>query len=229
MRFIFTRALVLLLGLAMLMVATGYAMLRSDPAHWRLQQQWRSSTPRAERAAMAEQLQRHVVNGLLSLGDTDTAAARFRIPLDQANAWLELHLPGWLEHQGIALPREFSWPMLAPRAGGIVLAFRVDVPDLHQVVSVELRPRVLREGVVVLGVSHVQAGKLPLPMEALLAALRRGATDPQKQRDIEAFSAALRGGEIPARWRHSATRDALLSSVEVGPEAVEVVVVTRSR
>lgn len=85
----------------------------------------------------------------------------------QVNAWLASDLPR--QFPGL-LPPAFEAPRLAFRPDAIYLGCRVNVGQLHAVVSLKLIPQLSQQAnTLVVRVAGVKAGSLPMPLDQILA------------------------------------------------------------
>ncbi|MEM9753388.1 MAG: hypothetical protein AAF916_08380 [Planctomycetota bacterium] len=200
--------------------------------------------PEPERLELARQIEMRLpgqVSGRIEPG-TDgrrTLVATF----EELNAWLNLRLEPYLKNQGIDWPQGVGAVLVAERAGELVLAADVDLPQLRQIVSVsfELIDLSPTDGSTEPGseadaapesedgphwairVSGVKAGNVPLPRGQLAELIRdqlgsAGGEAPEEGAVAELLDALENDRAVPIpSLRVDAVRRAAVTDLAVTP------------
>lgn len=153
----------------------GFVLSRSAPAWWRTVD---ASDPGT--AQLADDLEQAVGRQLTLVrqpaGDLDpdgpwrSAVWKTAIPSEDANAWLNINLPSWLESD----PQLPNWPAdihtLQVRFAERVIQVGVEVRqgDRSVYLSASLQPIIDDAGSLWLQATSVQVGRLPIPAELML-------------------------------------------------------------
>ena len=119
---------------------------------------------------------------------------------DQANAWLAARLPMWLANQGVDQQVLDAIPQVMAQVteGRVELAAELRLNGTTQIIRLAYRPRPPTgtpgvEGEPIhLDLDGVYAGRLPVPMDALIAQLRQHIGE----RDADETAAAVRSIEL---------------------------------
>lgn len=141
------------------------------PAYWQRHDQF-MQMPAAEVTALADQLESRMVRQVSQTGrngDTTTIVIGF----DEANAWLMMNLGAWARHQQISIPEPLSDMMVALEGGRPVIGFALATPEVEQVFSIAFDVRMLASGQAAIQIAGVRAGRLPIPISAVLEHLRK--------------------------------------------------------
>ena len=194
----------LLAGLVVLMLA-GWAMVRGSPTWWR---QVDPSDPRT--IAWAEAVHRAVGQHLTerrtadpSRNPDDPDAPRWqsepwsvRLEPHDANAWLNVELPRWLNASGDghAWPNAFSQLQVEFREDQLFIGVRVEADGRSQVLSASLRPEVRADGSLWVPADWVHIGRLPIPAPWVLGEAEQRLPDlvPDELRRLPETRAMLR-------------------------------------
>lgn len=189
---------------AVVLTLAGWAMVRGSPPWWR-----QIDTDDARTIEWAEAVHRAVGQHLTERRDGDVAergpgeprwqSEPWRValrPMD-ANAWLNIELPRWLEASGEAAgfgPGGFSQLQVEFRDGLVHVGVRVETEGRLQVLSATLRPRVADDGALWVPADWVHVGRLPVPAGWVLdeAEARLSDVVPDEVRDLPEMRAMLR-------------------------------------
>ena len=185
--------------------------------HDRLQQMSAETLDR-----MAEQIERRTLREVSQIGrvggDGDTATVEF--PFDQTNAWLMVRMKDWALHQSVSLPKPLGDLVVASDGDKPVVAFELKTEEVDQVFSIGFDVRLPAPGKVTASIDSVHAGRLPIPVGAVLEHLRKSVP-----RDaIEPMAKLLAGETFDAVFDHPGHEGKRLRVVgfEVKPDAVAV-------
>ena len=152
----------------------GVVQWQRVPAYWEARAQVVQNPVAADSAA--SDLERRLVRQVSQIGrDADTATATETITIDfyQANAWLKMKLKAWALHQDITIPAPLKDIIIALEGDQLVVGFALETPEIEQVFSVNFDVRILPSGEAVVEVTGVRAGRLPIPISAVLKHLRK--------------------------------------------------------
>lgn len=220
-RKIVIRTLACLLCLLIVGVVAVIWLLRSEPRHWKEHRAAIEATPMPQRAEQAEQVQQHVFNTLSSLSELPDGTVTLHVPINQANAWLDLKLPGWLANQNVQMPQGIRSPMVAIDGSNLVFAFEMEAQGASQIVSIAMEPRVPAPGQIALELKSVKGGRLNLPAGFVTGKLREAAG--ANRAELERLASMLDGQPIDATGQIAPNRTCTLVGLTVGPEAVDVI------
>jgi hypothetical protein len=104
---------------------------------------------------------------------------KIRIDSSEANAWLNVRLPMWLNNQ----QEKFHWPrnmsdlQVDFADQQITVGARVRSGDRHQVLTATLEPRLEKDGQLWLPASWVNLGRLAVPASWVLERAKSGAAE----------------------------------------------------
>lgn len=101
-----------------------------------------------------------IANGVETLLVDDVRT--ISVSLEELNAWITVKLDEWLAHQGNALPKEVTEPMVAIEDETLILAFRYAYANLNLLVSFDCEVRLLKDHEAQVKVTRVCSGELPL-------------------------------------------------------------------
>ena len=174
--------------------AAGYWLWATEPTHWTENQAFLKQHSKQQLADKAERLEKRMAdelsllsvaasqqqralraskqaNGHAATTSSDAALKpamkTIKVSIDEANAWLNQRLEGWLINQGHSLPDDISEPMISSHDGKLVAAFRYSHPEITQVVSMYFDINVAPDGMAELKLQSVTGGNLPLPMQQI--------------------------------------------------------------
>lgn len=224
MRFLLTRIIVFILGLAVVAAVVVYALLSAEPDHWKQNLHFRDITPRAQREALAESVQQRVFNALASLSDGRQQQVTIRVSVDEANAWLETRLPGWLTNQNIAMPDAIGDPMIAVSDDRLVTAFEYRSQQVNQIVSMTFDAKVVAPGQARLRLFNIRAGRLALPLQTLLDELRSRGGDDQRLNEL---TSVCEGEPFDANWTSQDGAVCQLVGLDLHDDAVDLTFAAR--
>lgn len=164
-------ALLVLIGLGTLAALGAYQLSLSAPA-W-----WRTVDPAdPETVALAERTEQAVASALhrkRELGEPWTLA----ISAPQANAWMNVMLPRWLENRDVERPAWTSEVQLHFEDGLVAAGAMVaDAAGRERYVTLEAEPIVDRAGAVWLRPDGATVGRLRAPLRWTFDELERRAT-----------------------------------------------------
>lgn len=121
---------------------------------------------------MAKQIENRMLSEVSQIGrngDTTTIV----VPFEDVNAWLMVKLDDWAANQEIAIPKPLGDFVVASESDKPVIAFALETEELSQVFSVAFDVRLPAPGKLVVQIDSVHAGRLPIPVQAVLEHLRK--------------------------------------------------------
>jgi len=121
---------------------------------------------------MADTIESRLLREVSHIG-RESNTARIVIPFDQANAWLLLRLEEWARHQDVLIPAPLGDRMVAGDDGQLVIAFAIRTEEIDQVFRAAFDVELLEPGKLTLKVASVHAGRLPIPIGAMVKHLRK--------------------------------------------------------
>jgi hypothetical protein len=152
-----------------LTLLVAFSMLRAAPAWWR-------SVDRLDHATieLAKQVENAVINRMSENRQASTLDARgvnaselwsFDLTPAQANAWLNVRLPAWVDNRGetFTWPDEISELQVDFDDTGIRIGARVKAAGRHHVLSATLKPAIEPSGELWLPAKSVSLGRLEIP------------------------------------------------------------------
>jgi hypothetical protein len=118
------------------------------------------------------------------------------IDQQRINEWLATRLDDWAVNQDAEIPDWLKDPMVAIEPDRLIIAARIDAPDLKKVISFEYVP-VRPEGseVMELKLDVVRGGKLPLGFDTVMDRAR-ARIDAQRLEDFDELRRRLRGQKL---------------------------------
>ncbi len=179
-RFGFSGILIVTFGLLCITVTTLYVMWTSLPEYWERNRTYLGSRTPEELETIAVNFQNTFLNELNDpygfVASSEESHPRRSIPVryDQVNAWLSQALPKWLANQNISLPPWLGGFMLSSESGNLVTAFRVQLPQFDQVVSLVISPSFRADGRLDLRIESIRAGIMPIPRKLLVHRIAEG-------------------------------------------------------
>lgn len=180
------RGIILAAGVLILVGAAaggwGYMLWSSEPAYWRVVDE---SDPQVRE--QAAEFERETLSRLTRVRP-EHHTWQMTLTQKEVSQWLATRLPRWLKNQGIdgRLLELLHHPMVAFVDGRIILAAKVVLRGMEQVVSFIYKPDDSPSGPVRLELAGMKAGRLPLPADAakrLLAQYLSGQSEEQHKVD----------------------------------------------
>ncbi len=170
-------------------------LARSEPAYWQENQTFlRGSSPK-QIEQLAEQVDVQL-QALANLGfggaqdqadvptDIDGAAKAkledihintdqtITLTNDQIAAVVQTRVDQWMSDRGYVKPTEITDPMVAVDSGKLVMAFKLQLGGISQVISGKFDLTIRNDGMAELSMSSFLVGKLPVPAKAIGEHLR---------------------------------------------------------
>jgi len=121
---------------------------------------------------MADRIENRMLSEVSQVGrNGDTAT--IVLPFEDVNAWLMMKLDDWAANQEIVIPKPLGDFVVASRGDRPVVAFALETEEVSQVFSVTFDVRLPAPGKLVVQIDSVHAGRLPIPVDAVLKHLRK--------------------------------------------------------
>ncbi len=207
-RLIAVTAAVALIAGACVLVLAGWAMVRGSPTWWRQIDPddprtiaWAETVHRAVGQHLTERRtgdQAHAASYVPESGGSRWQSEPWRVSLEpqDANAWLNVELPRWLNAtgDGTGWPKAFSQLQVEFRDGHLYIGVRVEADGRSQVLSASLRPEVREDGSLWVPADWVHVGRLPVPAAWVLGEAEQRLPDlvPDELRRLPETRAMLR-------------------------------------
>jgi len=215
---------VAVLVIALLVAAgSGYLFWTGRPTGWEQAQAGLAAMPADDQRAIATSLRDRTLTQVTDLRDTDPYEVR--IGLDEANAWLAQRLRPWAQAQGQPIPPEVGTIAVWQEDRQLVFGAEVELDGVKQVFSVAAAHAVNEQGQVVVKLAGVRAGRVPLPVDALLDQLDLS-SDPRTAQFLLYIDQALTGIILEPQ-KIDSSRAVAVKAVEVTDEAVVFTLQTR--
>jgi len=186
-------AFLLFVLIILVLGGVGWWKWTDRPAYFDAYEDFLAKTSEFERAQLANELTSNVSSTVSASGnhsieeplpdgggpnvfDAGSAAdPRIRtltITVDQANAWIEKELTGWLGNQGVELPETIKQLAIGLEGDKILIGCQFETEELTQWFTVVLKVNVKRMGKVAsIKVDRTMAGSLPIPASWILSYL----------------------------------------------------------
>lgn len=215
--------ILILLAIIGITAGTCYLLWKSEPGYWKANREYLANTSNADKIAKAEQLERRVTEGLSDHPDDAPQTVKFRF--DEVNAWFDSKYEAWAINQGRLAPGQLKRPfMITAEGSDLVLAARVQTPEVDQVVSVVLAFEIVPDGRARLQLKSIRGGKLPIPTSYVvqrLAPMIPQIQDPSTGETQDPANLATTGIFYPPVIKH-AGRDLRLLNFKVEDEGIEI-------
>jgi len=226
--------LVLLIGLA---VAGVVYMLRSEPPERAEQVAVLDQTPPERLASIADAAEGRLVSRLNGqpppppspdapppAEPAEPGQRTVELTEQEVNAWLRVRLPRWMDHQGMQMPSQMSDPLVATEPGRVLLSARLNRNGREQTVTAEWTLRLEDDGQLWVRLIGLRAGRLPLPVKALVSSLE-GMSDDQ-QAKVQRLLALIEGERIEPVFTAPGGNERLrLVGLDIGAEGLRMRVV----
>ena len=186
---------VILVGAALLVVW----LWLSEPEYWKNWQALRQTIRAEDRAHTADLLRQQIRAKLVPEDSKQGGTGGVRTieaTAGQLNSWLDTQLTGWLKENGRALPDQVSDVMVAIDGGKFVVAFRFKTSELGQIISLFFDVNIIGDPAqpqLQIQLSHIKAGQLPIPLQAVMNHLKKHETRPAKLALFETVLSAYQG------------------------------------
>jgi len=183
--------LVMLVGIAAatFLAVTAVSLAREAPLWWRSVDPTSPATVR-----LADRVERAVLNAVHRHRPADVWSVS--ISPAQANAWLNVKLPRWIENRGEQWPEIIGDVQTHFENGRISVGVRLLLEGEEQIVAATVRPRLTESGALWLTGAQTRAGRLDLPAGWTVARLGRAL--PSRIRDRSATRRLLRAMQAEA-------------------------------
>lgn len=176
-------ALLAAVTLLVLFVIVLYSVSRLTPGYWKHNEKLLASD-NATLLQLANTFEQRALRDLSGSHEEQATTRTIHVAFAEINAWLNIKLEDYLANRKVSLPKEIRHPMLAGEDGKLILAFKLDTPQLKQVISIELQPIFEESGnrfqLKLLG---AHAGVLPLPIQTLREQASAQSPDAKEQID----------------------------------------------
>jgi len=206
-------------------VAGGYYFWTGRPAGWEQAQTALRAMPAASQRSAAQSLANQTVTQMTDLRDAEPW--QLRIGLEEANAWLAHELRPWAVGQGQPIPQQVGHVAVWTEAGRVVFGAEADLDGTKQVISIAAAHEVNEQGQVVVKLAGVRAGRVPLPVNALVERLDL-ASNPRTAPLLPYIDMALTGVVLEPQPIDN-TRRVRVEKVDVEEDAVVLTLRTEPR
>ncbi len=139
---------------------------------------------------------------------------------EEMRALVATRLGRWMEERGYVMPQGIHDPMIAVDDQGLLLAFEVSTPYVNQVFTARFDVRLLPDGMGMLELRKLWAGRLPLPVEGLGRFIRTQATAGSRAERLAGWLDKLHGLEFRPVLELAHRRRARVERMEVLAEGV---------
>jgi hypothetical protein len=207
-----------LLAIVLIAALAIYWLWNARPAIYHDHQQFLASTTEQHRKDLAQQLQKQTVNTLSfsprkpnAENEKPFGTRKLVITAEQANAWMDQELAGWLRREDAQLPAGVSNPAIAFENGRVQFGFMFESPDVSQWITVSSRIDV-NQTRARFKVDSVHGGRLPLPAAKIAELLK----DQIPSKHVDQVMSAFTGIEIdPAMELDEGSRKARLIGCDI--------------
>ncbi len=214
-------AAVLLLATAGAAVGVVYYLWVARDAQWSQTLRTIEEIPEAEQLASARALEDRVTEHTSNIRGQEPWTMQLRI--DEANTWLAQRLRPWARSLNQPIPPQVGRTAVWTKADRIYLGTEVEINGVQQVISFGVVPSINEAGQLVLKLGSVRAGKLPVPIQALIDRLGLR-TDPRYAEALPYIEQAVEGIVLePARID---SRQVRITAIDVGEEAITLTLIT---
>lgn len=153
--------------LLLILVLSLYVVSRTTPAYWKHNEKLLASD-NATLLQLANTFEQRALRDLSGSQENQATTRVVHVAFAEVNAWLDIKLEDYLANRKMKLPSEIRHPMLAGEDGHLIMAFELNTPQLHQVISIEIQPIFEPSGNRFrLSLLGARAGILPLPLKTL--------------------------------------------------------------
>lgn len=195
------------------------------PSYWNDALRARAEGSPAEHAAIAQRFESHANAALTSLPRSREDMTReLVLPMAEVNAWLGARMRPWLESQGVTLPPEIGPVVLAAEDGRLVLAFRVQTPQIDQVFSVVFDVQIQGEHRGVMKLIAIRGGRLPLPLGLALRELPPDVRQNVPPKFMAVIEQAQTGIVFDPAFRIDSMRNIRVLNLEITDQAIRATV-----
>ena len=141
------------------------------PACWREHERL-EQMPAETVERMADRIESRMLSEVSQVGRAGNPAT-IVLPFEDANAWLMMKLDDWAANRQITIPKPLGDFVIASRSDKTVVAFALETEEVSQIFSVAFDVRLPAPGKLVVQIDSVHAGRLPIPVQAVLKHLRK--------------------------------------------------------
>lgn len=146
---------------------------------------------------IADRIESQVLSEVSQVGRNGNPAT-IVLPFEDVNAWLMMKLDDWALNQQITIPKPLGDFVIASRGNKPVVAFALETEEVSQIFSVAFDVRLPAPGKLVVQIDSVHAGRLPIPIQAVLKHMRKSVP----QHALEPLEKLARGEPFEAVVDH---------------------------
>lgn len=150
-------------------VAVLWRQFHREPEYWQKSQSALANSDPAALARTAEEFERKLVRttAVAAEGEAAEPVRTIHVTCDEINTWIAVKAEAWAAHQNIKLPPQIQGSMVAVEEGRLIVAFKIDTPQMQKVVSAPLDVKLNEAGMAEIKLMGLRAGDMNVPLWAV--------------------------------------------------------------
>jgi len=144
-----------------------------DPQYWEQNQLKVAGMQPEQLAQQAEDFEKKMLGTTAPAveGEPDEPVRTLHVTCDEVNAWIAVKAQAWAAHQNIELPPQIQGSMIAVEDGRLVIAFKVESPQVQKIISAPIDVKIDDTGLAHVRILGLRAGDMNVPLWAIPSGL----------------------------------------------------------